>query len=121
MTYFFTPRDAFRTDDVSRTDLALNYSFRWNLWGKSWEIFLQPEIINVFDEDSIDARSANADVFDETTGASNCPGGCQTFNPFTETPVRGVNWELSDEFGMADEADNYQQPRTYRFSIGFRF
>ena len=112
-------RDCFTTDDVTRTDLALNYTFRWNLWGKSFEVFFQPEIVNLFDEDAV--VNPNTDLHDETSGASNCPGGCQGFNPFTTTPVEGVNYVFGDEFGQADEADDFQQPRTFRFSLGFRF
>ncbi len=26
-----------------------------------------------------------------------------------------------DEFGQADETDEFQEPRTFRFSVGFRF
>ena len=48
--YFFTARDAFHTDDITRTDIALNYSFTF---GKRFEIFVQPEVLNVFDEDGV--------------------------------------------------------------------
>ncbi len=124
-TYFFSPRGAFKTDDVTRTDVALNYTFRWNLFGKSFEIFAQPEIINLFDEDSVDARRENSDIFEATDGGANCPlapgGVCQPFNPFTTTPVEGVHWAKGADFGEADEADDFQTPRTFRFSIGFRF
>ena len=116
VTYFFSERGAFKTDDVTRTDLALNYTFRWNLFGKSFEIFAQPEIINLFDEDSVDARRENSDIIDATDTAR-----LSTFNPFTETPVEGVHWERGEDFGQADEADDFQTPRTFRFSIGFRF
>ena len=112
-------RDCFTSDDVTRTDLALNYTFRWNLWGKSFEIFLQPEIVNLFDEDAVE--NPNTDLFDATNGAANCPGGCQTFNPFTTTPVEGTHYVFGEDFGQADEADDFQQPRTFRFSVGFRF
>ena len=121
VNYFVNGRGDQLSDDITRTDLALNYSFRWNLWGKSFEVFLQPEVINLFDETGVDAGFENNDVFDAESGSSNCPGGCQPFNPFTTRPVRGVNYELSDEFGQADDADDYQQPRTFRFSVGFRF
>ncbi|MCP4251240.1 MAG: TonB-dependent receptor, partial [bacterium] len=115
-TYYFTARDAFHTPDVTRTDLGLNYSFRWNLWGKSWEIFLQPEVINLFDEDSVDARRATLNIVDATD-----TGSLQTFNPFTETPVEGTHWRKEDDFGEADNENDFQTPRTFRFSVGFRF
>jgi hypothetical protein len=43
------------------------------------------------------------------------------FDPFTETPVEGVNWELGPTFGEPTRATDYQQPRTIRFSFGLRF
>ncbi|MCP3934513.1 MAG: TonB-dependent receptor, partial [Actinomycetia bacterium] len=115
VTYYFTPRDAFHTDDITRTDLGFNYSFRWNLWGKSWEIFLQPEIINIFDEDGLDARRATTNIDDAENS------GLATFNPFTTTPVEGTHWAKQDDFGEADNENDFQEPRTFRFSVGFRF
>ncbi len=115
VTYYYTARDAFHTPDVTRTDLGLNYSFRWNLWGKSWEVFLQPEIINIFDEDSLDARRATQNIDDPTNS------GLASFNPFTTDPVEGVNWAKQDDFGEADNENDFQEPRTFRFSVGFRF
>ncbi len=124
VNYYFTDRDEFRTSSISRTDIALNYTFRWNMFGKQFEVFLQPEIINLFDGDDILARREVTNVTDETDGAacSNSPtGSCLGFNPFTETPVENVHWTRSDDFGQPDEADDFQQPRTFRLSVGFRF
>ena len=45
----------------------------------------------------------------------------RTFNPFTTTPVEGVNYELGPSFGKALSADDYQAARSYFFSVGFRF
>ena len=117
VAYFFTDRDEFHTDDITRTDLALNYSF--NI-GKNFEIFIQPEILNLFDEDGfVDANSA------VLIGPNNCPGqpgdDCATFNPFTTTPVEGVNWTKGAQFGQPTNADDHQLPQTFRFSVGFRF
>lgn len=115
-TYFFTGRDAFNTGTTIRTDVSLNYSFLWNLWGQSFEVFLQPEVINLFDEQGLGANRANTDILDATLDSS-----LSSFNPFTDTPVQGVNWEKGPEFGQADAANDFQQPRTFRFSVGFRF
>lgn len=119
LTYYFTARDAFYTDDVTRTDIAVNYAFRWRLFGKSIEVFVQPEIINVFDEDAV--IDVNVSVTDPTTGA-------QAFNPFTQTPVQGVNFIPRPGnalgftgFGQPQEKEDFQDPLTYRFSVGFRF
>jgi hypothetical protein len=43
------------------------------------------------------------------------------FNPFTETPVEGTNWRKGDSWGEAQSDSDYQQPRTFRFSVGLRF
>jgi hypothetical protein len=122
VTYFFTDRDAFETDDTSSTDLALNYSFRLNAFGRRLEVFLQPQILNLFDEDS--AGGVNIGVQDATTGGS-CPdsatGRCLPFDPFTQTPVEGVHWVKGDTFGEPTSGGDFQTPRTFRFSIGFRF
>ena len=106
--YYFSDRDAFETDDITRTDISLNYSFHWNAFGRRLEVFVQPEILNLFDEDSVIA--VNNDVVE-----------LQAFNPFTETPVEGVHWRKGNNFGQPENEDDLQRPRLFRVSIGFRF
>lgn len=108
ITYYYTDRDAFRTDDITSTDLTLNYAFQWGMLGKDVEIFLQPEVLNVFNEQNL--INVNTTVTNLTT-----------FNPFTTTPVEGVNWRKGPNFGKAVVDTDYQVPRTYRFSAGIRF
>ena len=48
-------------------------------------------------------------------------GTLQPFNPFTTTPVQGVNWNLSPTFGQAASRFAYTSPRTFRFNLGVRF
>ena len=43
------------------------------------------------------------------------------FNPFTTTPVRGVNWDYGPVFGTAVNRFGYTTPRTVRMSFGVRF
>jgi hypothetical protein len=45
----------------------------------------------------------------------------QAFNPFTTTPVQGVNWDYSPTFGQPQAFDDYQQARLFSFSVGIRF
>ena len=122
VTYFFTDRDEFHTDDLWRTDLAINYSFGWKMGQKRFEVFVQPEVINLFDQDGV--GNVNGAVFDATSGAA-CPnsptGICRAFNPFTTTPVEDVNWTKGPQFGKPTAAADYQTARTFRFSVGFRF
>jgi hypothetical protein len=111
-TYFFSDRGEFNFDDITRTDLSLNYAFLWNTLGRQVEVYLQPEVVNVLDED-------NLINFDTTVEGPQ--DGMAPFNPFTETPVEGVNWRRGDDFGQPTDEDDFQQPRTFRFSVGFRF
>lgn len=110
VTYFFTNRDAFRTDDITSTDLALNYELSLNAFGKDLDIFLQPEVLNVFNEQGV----INVNTAVQVLTAN-------PFNPFTTKPVEGVNWRKGPNFGKPVNEFGYQQPRTFRFSVGFRF
>ena len=113
-SYFFSNRGAFRTENVTRTDIALNYSFFINIGGGQLELFLQPEVVNLFNEQAVE--SPNNTVF-----TARNDGSLEPFNPFTETPQQGVNWEFGPSFGEAQSEGAYQQPRTFRFSVGLRF
>ncbi len=112
-TYYFSDRGAFRWDDISRTDIALNYSFFINIGGGQLELFLQPEVINVFNQNGV--IDGNVNVLDATNS------GLEPFNPFTETPVQGVHWDLDPDFGQPINTADYQMPREFRFSVGLRF
>ncbi len=108
IAYFYTDRDAFRTDDITATDVTFNYGFQWAALGKDVEIFLQPEVLNVFDEHAL--LNPNTSVIN-----------LATFNPYTQTPVEGVNWRKGNNFGKGTLETDFQQPRTFRFSVGVRF
>jgi hypothetical protein len=47
--------------------------------------------------------------------------GLAAFNPFTTTPVEGVNYSKGPAFGQASSPSSYQSPRDFYFSVGFRF
>jgi hypothetical protein len=47
--------------------------------------------------------------------------GMTAFNPFTTTPVEGVNWKKDSLFGQPSSPSSYQAPRDASFSVGFRF
>ena len=102
--YYFSDRGAFRRDDVTATDLAVNYEVpigRVNL-------FVQGEIINAFNEQAVVWGPTSIRLLED-------------FDPFTETPVEGTHWEKRSSFGQATDPDDYQLPRTYRISLGVRF
>jgi outer membrane receptor protein involved in Fe transport len=113
-TYFFSERGAYQFDDVTRTDLAINYSFFINVGGGQVELFVQPEVQNVFNEQAV--VTGNSTELTAINDASLLP-----FDPWTETPVEGVHWRRGDEWGQAEDDTDYQLPRTYRISVGIRF
>lgn len=124
--YYFSARGAFTTPNVLRTDLTLNYSIHFG----GLEVFVRPEIINVFNAQNVDTTAISFDTTVVTASSSGVcsqagPGGtparCQAFNPFTQTPVEHVNWEKGAKFGRATSPNAFQLPRTYRFGIGIRF
>ena len=117
VTYYFTPRDEFHTEAMFRTDVALNYSRRFGTGGS--EFFAQFQLLNVFNQFqvfNISGNAINTTVFTAAQDPSLAP-----FNPFTETPVEGVNWRKGDDFGKPRSAGAYTVPRMFRFSLGFRF
>jgi hypothetical protein len=114
LDYYLSGPDAFTTDDITRTDLALNYSFYIPAGRHDVEIFLQPEVLNVFNEHGVVG-------VDTTVFTSESESSLETFNPLTETPVEGVHWLRGDEFGTPTREQHFQLPRTFRVSVGVRF
>ena len=107
--YYLTDRGALRTDDVTSTNLALRYRYRF--------LFVHADVLNVFDEDAIaDPQRLGSGV----TTASNS-NTLQPFDPRTTTPVEGVHYQLASNFGRPLNNLAYQTPRTFRVSLGARF
>jgi hypothetical protein len=128
VNYWFTERDTFLTDNITATDLSLNYSFTWNAFNKAVEVFIQPEVLNVFNEDG--QELVNVSVLDATTNST----VFARFNPFTDTPIEcpqgssaatcrslGAHWQKGPNFGKSTTEASFQDPRTFRFSVGLRF
>ena len=133
--YYYTARDAFRTEAQFRTDFAANYA--WRIPGAAGvELFGQVQVLNVFNQFQLCAcggtafgtgSSANAGGVNiqrlSTTVLTpvSTPARFAAFNPFTTTPVRGANWDLGPTFGQAVSRFAYTTPQSYRFSFGVRF
>lgn len=125
--YWFGPRDQFRTDDVKNTDFAITY----NLPVSRAQFFVEGKIFNLFNAQAV--TTVNTSVYTATTVAcvqsvgANAGKRCAAFNPFSETPVEGVNYQLGPNFGKPVNpttgavAGDFQSPRTYRVSLGVRF
>lgn len=132
VTYWFTSRDAFRTDDIWRTDLSVNYSRTIG----PVEVFLQPQVLNVFNNDGVFAVNTTVNTaavpgggrVDPATGAPLTGTLFSHFNPFTTVPVqrtgptdRTGNWDYGPNFGKPTSFASYQLPRQVRISVGLRF
>ena len=124
-TYFFGPRDEFHTEGQIRTDFAANYVYRIPGSGRM-QLFGQLQVLNVFNQFQLCACGST--VFG--TGSAANAGGVNlqridttvltpgttasrfaAFNPFTTTPVRGVNWDYGPNFGTAASRFAYTTPR----------
>ena len=119
VAYYFSERDAFRTESMFRTDLAFNYSFRLPGTARS-ELFAQVQVLNMFNQFNLYNVQSGA-IQTAVLTAVNDPDRFQTFNPFTERPVQGVHWDFEEDFGQAIDSEAYTLPRTFQCAIGFRF
>jgi hypothetical protein len=123
VTYYYTARDEFRTDNINRFDLSLTYSIKLF---NTVELFVQPQVINVFNAQGVIA-------VDTTVRTAVSPGAGNTFvnfNPYTTTPVKrptgdttvkDANWDFGPNFGKPTSSSSYQTPRTFLVSGGVRF
>jgi hypothetical protein len=135
VAYYFTARDAFRTEAQIRTDFAANYVFRVP-GARGVELFGQLQVLNVFNQFQLCACGAT--TFGTGSGGNaggvniqrlsttvltpaSTPARFAAFNPFTTTPVRGVNWDLGPTFGQAVSRFAYTTPQSMRLSFGVRF
>jgi outer membrane receptor for ferrienterochelin and colicin len=128
-TYYYTARDAFRTESSRRTDFAANYVYRVP-GSSSVEAFFQAQVLNIFN--IADMCACGADVFNNggNVALSRIGSGLltpvnsaamQPFNPFTTAPVQGVNWNYNTNWGTPLNRFAFTSPRTFRMSFGLRF
>jgi outer membrane receptor for ferrienterochelin and colicin len=115
--YWFTDRDAFRTEAMFRTDFSINYELP--LAGRS-RLFGQIQVLNLFNQFQLFNINSGAIDTAVLTNVDD-PDRFQPFNPFTESPVQGVHWDFGDEFGEPVGAAAYTLPRTFQFAVGIRF
>ncbi|HKO55348.1 MAG TPA: TonB-dependent receptor [Thermoanaerobaculia bacterium] len=129
--YYFSDRGAFTWDDVTSTDLGINYELPIS----RLSLFVQADIINIFNEQA--QVGGDQTVFTHRTAGA----GLRRFDPFTTAPIEcpqgntpaqcqalGANFQLASTFGQplaatggSNTNGSYQLPRTYRFSFGLRF
>jgi hypothetical protein len=128
-TYFFTNRDAFRSEAEYRTDLAANYVYRVR-GGRGVQLFGQLQLLNVFNQFQLcgcgasvfaNGGNVNSARIDQSVLTNSTTASLARFNPFTTTPIEGVNWQKGPNFGTALNRFAYTTPRTLRLSFGVRF
>jgi Carboxypeptidase regulatory-like domain len=113
VNYYFTERGSFRWDGVNSTDLAATWTKR-RQQASSTELFVRAVVTNVFNNAAVTRGDiAILTRFNNTAYAA--------FNPFTTSPVHGVNWDYGPSFGQPQAYDDYQQARLFSFSAGIRF
>jgi hypothetical protein len=123
--YFLLGRSPFRTESTYRTDLSVNYAYRFARAGAAHpELFFHGEMLNVFNQ--FQACACGENVF-RNGGISDLSTISQAvqliapFNPYTTQPVEGVNWKKAPGFGQPQNTFGYTSPRLFRFSVGLRF
>jgi hypothetical protein len=133
--YYFTARDAFRTETTYRTDLSVNYAYRLRAGGAQPELFFHGEVLNVFRDFQVCGCGASSFSNGGGTNMTTIGQGVRTlrnastvyqkFNPFTTTPVKGTHWDFNttpgSAFGSPLSHLAFTTPRLFRFSIGVRF
>ena len=120
VTYYFSERGALRWDDETSTAFSVRYTTNPG-WLGGVGLFVDAELINAFDEDA--QVSGNTQVLTHLNSSS-----LRRFNPLAgDVPQEGVHWRRGPLFGLptshttAASSGHFQQPRTYRFSVGARF
>ena len=112
VTYFISGRGAYRFGGSTTSDLSL--SWNRNVGFGTSQVFARLVMNNVLNENAL--TSYNVTVLGKANDST-----LAAFNPFTTTPVEGVNWKKGPSFGQATSPGSYQSPRNYYFSVGLRF
>jgi hypothetical protein len=111
--YYFSPRGAYRTDTITATDLSLYWSMRVPQTTRL-QMFARAVLTNAFNQAGVDGMR-------RTVLTRNDSAALRPFDPFTETPVRGVHYEFGSDFGQPASPADYQVPRQFSISLGLRF
>ena len=107
--YFFTAPGAFRTDDITRTDLHdLHHPALRECRVVPASRGLEP------------LQRKGVVAVDSTVLTASPSSGLSPFDPFNDKPVRGVHYDLAPTFGKPTSSADYQLPRTFRVSVGVR-
>ncbi len=115
VTYFISDRGAYRFDGSWRTDASISWNRRLPIPKlPNAQIFARAVMNNVFN--NLRVTSFNTTTLGRTNDTT-----LAAFNPFTTTPVEGVNYKKGPSFGQPVSPSSYQSPRDFNFSVGLRF
>jgi hypothetical protein len=134
-TYFYTARDAFRTEWSRRTDLAVNYGYGIKAGSRRVEAYIQAQILNLFNQQDLCAcggtvaspppftNGGSAALLNIGTGVLSPANSTamRPFDPFNVVPVQGTNWNYNNNFGTPLNRFAFTTPRTFRVNFGVRF
>jgi hypothetical protein len=137
VAYYFSPRGAFRLDDIHATDVTMSLTLPAPARAS---VFLRADLLNVFNRQGVEFAATSIGPVVETrvytrrqaARSSDGLATLQPFDPHTTTPVPYIpgqsdpgagpyHYELDPHFGQATNKDAYQTPRTVRFAVGVRF
>ncbi len=118
VNYWFTDRDAFRTETMYRTDFSLNYGYR--LGGQTRALRADPGAEPVQSVPAVQHRQQRHqyDRADRRRRSGSVP---DVQSVHARRPVQGVHWDYGEEFGKPSGAAAYTLPRTFQFALGVRF
>jgi len=130
--YYFTARDAYRTEASTRTDLSASYNYTLkSAASRHIDLFVQAVLVNAFNTFDL-CGCGGASVFvnggnvalttiGQAVLTNSTTATLARFNPLTAAPVQGVNWNYGPNFGTATNRTAYTSPRTFRLTFGVRF
>jgi hypothetical protein len=116
VTYYIDGRGPLRTDTISSTDLSLVWTRSLH---DSLEVFFRGLVYNLFNRQGV--NSVDTTVSSNASPGSYSAASLPVFNPFTETPVKDVNYRYGPNFGRPTAPEDFQDARTFSFSFGIRF
>ncbi|MCX6544661.1 MAG: TonB-dependent receptor [Acidobacteria bacterium] len=111
--YYFSGRGAFRTETLNATDVSMTINRTFGTKTKV-QLFFRGHCMNVFNHAAVINVSRTVLTRNDNTAYV-------AFNPFTDQPVRGVNYVLGPDFGRPTTPGDYQPPREFSFTLGFRY
>jgi len=111
--YYFSTRGGFRTGTFSATDLSVTVNRTFGAKSKV-TLYFRGQCMNLFNQAAVTNVSRSVLTRNDSTLYT-------AFNPFSQQPIMGVNYALGQDFGRPTTPGDYQPPREFSFTVGFRY